>query len=426
MIAQCDACQTKFRIDDAKITEKGVKVKCTKCQNTFVVKPDAAAAHAPTPEHLKESQFDISFGTETETEAQPQQQPKEKEMSEDEKLAAEWAKSMSFEEEKPAEKKEMTEDERLAAEWAKSISFEEEKPAEKEEPKKSDIAGIEASEAAMQMPSLGELSSFSFEEEEKKQPAADIFAEPAAEEKPIFETELPPPPVKEEPVFEFPSEKAVEPQTFEQVFEQTAEVPAELPPLSSLQHHEEGHEEIHEEPHEKADEISSAVPEDIRHSRSKLIPILAVVVIIAGFALFYLSGGISSVFKMASKKPSAAAGRFDIVELKGYYTENTSIGKLFVIEGKITSTFDNSKDIIGIKGSLFNSKGETMEENMASPGTIISMDDLKTISKEEIENRFKNKKKTSFPAKGSMPFMIVFSDLSTDLQEYGVELIQTQ
>ncbi|MBI5892572.1 MAG: zinc-ribbon domain-containing protein [Deltaproteobacteria bacterium] len=403
MIVQCDACQTKFRIDDSKVTEKGIKVKCTKCQNTFVVKPQVAAAPAPPPpeypkESPKESQFDISFGSETETE-EPQ----------------------------PPKEKEMTEDEKLAAEWAKSISFEEEKPAEKEEPQKSDIAGIEASEAAMQMPSLGELSSFSFEEEEKKQPDADIFAEPAAGEKSIFEPDILPPPVKEEPVFEFPSEKAVEPQTFEQVFEQAIESSAELPPLSSIQH-EEIHEEIpekpHEEPHEKAEEASSAVPQEIKHARSKLIPILAVLVIIVGFALFYLSGGVSSIFKMSNKKPSVSTGKFDIVELKGYYTENTSIGKLFVIEGKITSTFDKSKDIMGIKGSIFNSKGETMEENMASPGAIISMDDLKTISKEELENRFKNKKKTSLPAKGSMPFMIVFSDLSTDPQEYGVELVQ--
>ncbi len=426
MIVQCDACQTKFRIDDSKVTEKGIKVKCTKCQNTFVVKPQVAAAPAPPPpeypkEPPKESQFDISFGSETETEVQPQP-PKEKEMTEDEKLAAEWAKSMSFEEEKPAEKKEMTEDERLAAEWAKSISFEEEKPAEKEEPQKSDIADIEASEAAMQMPSLGELSSFSFEEEEKKQPAADIFAEPAGE-KSIFEPDILPPPIKEEPVFEFPSEKAVEPQTFEQVFEQASEGSAELPPLSSLQH-EGTHEEIPEEPHEKAEEASSAVPQEIKHARSKLIPILAVLVIIVGFALFYLSGGVSSIFKMSNKKSSASTGKFDIIELKGYYTENTSIGKVFVIEGKITSTFDKSKDIMGIKGSLFNSKGETIEEKRISPGTIILIDDLKIISKEELENRFKNKKKTSFPAKGSMPFMIVFSDLSTNPQEYGVELVQ--
>lgn len=52
MIVTCDACQTRFRIPDEKVTEKGVKVRCTKCQTVFrVARPAAPAevAHAPPP-----------------------------------------------------------------------------------------------------------------------------------------------------------------------------------------------------------------------------------------------------------------------------------------------------------------------------------------------------------------------------------------
>ena len=38
MIVKCAQCQTKFKIPDEKVTEKGVKVRCTKCQHTFRVK----------------------------------------------------------------------------------------------------------------------------------------------------------------------------------------------------------------------------------------------------------------------------------------------------------------------------------------------------------------------------------------------------
>jgi predicted Zn finger-like uncharacterized protein len=38
MIVQCEQCHTKFRIPDDKVTDKGVKVRCTKCQHTFRVK----------------------------------------------------------------------------------------------------------------------------------------------------------------------------------------------------------------------------------------------------------------------------------------------------------------------------------------------------------------------------------------------------
>lgn len=55
MIVKCGNCQTRFKIPDDKVTDKGVKVRCTKCQNTFrVTKADAqpplAAAAAPEPD----------------------------------------------------------------------------------------------------------------------------------------------------------------------------------------------------------------------------------------------------------------------------------------------------------------------------------------------------------------------------------------
>lgn len=38
MIIQCDKCHAKFKIDDSKVTPQGVKVRCKKCRNIFVVK----------------------------------------------------------------------------------------------------------------------------------------------------------------------------------------------------------------------------------------------------------------------------------------------------------------------------------------------------------------------------------------------------
>lgn len=42
MIVTCDQCQTRFKIPDAKVSDRGVKVRCTKCQHTFrVTRPTA-------------------------------------------------------------------------------------------------------------------------------------------------------------------------------------------------------------------------------------------------------------------------------------------------------------------------------------------------------------------------------------------------
>ena len=56
MIVQCDHCNTRFKLDDAKIKPGGVKVRCSKCKEIFLVKkeepleePGASPVAAPGP-----------------------------------------------------------------------------------------------------------------------------------------------------------------------------------------------------------------------------------------------------------------------------------------------------------------------------------------------------------------------------------------
>jgi predicted Zn finger-like uncharacterized protein len=41
MIVQCDQCNTRFKLDDAKVKDEGVKVRCSKCKHIFIVKKEA-------------------------------------------------------------------------------------------------------------------------------------------------------------------------------------------------------------------------------------------------------------------------------------------------------------------------------------------------------------------------------------------------
>ncbi|RII25844.1 MAG: hypothetical protein CXR31_12625 [Geobacter sp.] len=57
MIVQCDHCNTRFKLDDAKIKPGGVKVRCSKCKEIFLVKreepqeePSAPPVTPPVPE----------------------------------------------------------------------------------------------------------------------------------------------------------------------------------------------------------------------------------------------------------------------------------------------------------------------------------------------------------------------------------------
>ena len=46
MIIKCEKCLTKFRLDDARVTEKGVKVRCTKCKHVFAVRREQPVSEA--------------------------------------------------------------------------------------------------------------------------------------------------------------------------------------------------------------------------------------------------------------------------------------------------------------------------------------------------------------------------------------------
>ncbi|MEI6306078.1 MAG: DUF3426 domain-containing protein [Deltaproteobacteria bacterium] len=40
MVIQCEQCSTKFRLDDSRVTGKGVKVRCAKCRHVFSVRKE--------------------------------------------------------------------------------------------------------------------------------------------------------------------------------------------------------------------------------------------------------------------------------------------------------------------------------------------------------------------------------------------------
>jgi len=74
MIIQCEQCQTRFRLDDSKVTDKGVKVRCAKCKHVFVVKKEQPEAVEPQADFSALLDESVSSGNEAEAAAQPASQ----------------------------------------------------------------------------------------------------------------------------------------------------------------------------------------------------------------------------------------------------------------------------------------------------------------------------------------------------------------
>jgi len=64
MIIQCDHCRARFRMDDSKLANGPVKVRCAKCKEVFIVQPEEPAVESVVPP-LPESAIPEPGGTET-------------------------------------------------------------------------------------------------------------------------------------------------------------------------------------------------------------------------------------------------------------------------------------------------------------------------------------------------------------------------
>lgn len=53
MIIQCDHCNARFKMDDSKLANGPVKVRCAKCKKVFVVRPEELGTESVTPPPLQ-------------------------------------------------------------------------------------------------------------------------------------------------------------------------------------------------------------------------------------------------------------------------------------------------------------------------------------------------------------------------------------
>lgn len=401
MIVQCDACNAKFKLDDSKVKDKGVKVRCTKCQNVFTVMPPPVEE----PVLKQEETLDTSF------EAPPE--PSAKMDGIDFRGFSEQAASQKGEEKK--------ED---ASQWDVDFTFDE-KPKEEEKKTEWDIGLSSSKEEAP--PSFEAEQGAAKPEMGKGEFSFDIEKEPAFEAE---KKEAAPPPELSDFSLEGNSAQAAEKTSFE-IEPPPTEEEFVVPPkeeaktlIMGAQSKEDAKTLIMEpqsSPNVQAEasEISFQATSEKRKISAPLIIFAAIILLLAaGGTAIYLNVG--AIFL---SKPAAPQKTMDIIGLQGYYINNTSIGRLFVIEGKLVSNLNAPKNITGIHGMIFDKMGKTIKDTWVAPGRIVSRDELKVISSADLEKRFKDRN-GAVPPKGTVPFVIVFQGVSGEPAEFSVDIGQ--
>lgn len=190
-------------------------------------------------------------------------------------------------------------------------------------------------------------------------------------------------------------------------------------------------EEVNETPQPKAEK---------RKTSKFMIFLLLIILIIAGaYGYFFVTLGTTDVMKMIQniqqqieqqlqQQPQAQSQQSEIriSTTQSYYVDNSIAGQLFVIKGLATNNYTTAQSELCVKGTLYQKKGAPLLHQTVYCGNVISDEELKSAPMDSLSNQMANPfgaalSNVNVASGQSLPFMIVFTDLPDELNEFSVE-----
>jgi predicted Zn finger-like uncharacterized protein len=418
MIVQCDQCNARFKLDDAKIKESGVKVRCSKCKNVFIVRKE-------TPPD--ETDFDSLLSglgglSPTDTETKPD------DYHEESFVVAGQPAALDEAPEGPRED--------IPVQDAKRETV---------------VAGP---------PSIGDDEAFAFSdepfvEEQVSMPSADrqeTTPEPAEEDDYDFGAGTFEPEVNTE----LPGETA-EPLDFGEIDfgdgiaaapteEQDTNIPMAAtgkqsiplavpsatfqdtaissPPTVSVSHEEE----------------LPSLGISSRRERTSIVPIALIaiailfVIALAGAGFYFLNEGPAAFNKLGlgflaewAGMETVEEGGITVRKPVGTFLVNKEAGEIFVVSGEAVNNFRKPRASIQVKAVIYGPKGEAMQQKVAYCGNPLSREQLESLPMDKIEAAMLNQFGDSLTNLGvqsgkTIPFVVVFANVPKEAGEFGVEV----
>ena len=118
--------------------------------------------------------------------------------------------------------------------------------------------------------------------------------------------------------------------------------------------------------------------------------------------------------------------KLETLNINSRFILNVKAGKLFVITGKVKNGYSDNRRFISVLGKLFTKGKKIAKTEMVYCGNVLSDIELSNMEFEAIKKRLSNRygdNRSNFqvePGK-ELPFMIVFSDLPENLEEFAIE-----
>lgn len=473
MIVQCDQCNARFKLDDAKIKESGVKVRCSKCKNVFIVRketpPDetdfdsllsglggpSPTNDEPKPDDSHEESFVVAGQSAALDEAP--EGPREDIPVQDAKRETVVAEPPSTGDDEAF----AFSDEPFAGEQGSIPSADRQEttpePAEEDDydfgagTLDEEVESVDSSFATAKCP-VDEFELGDFATGQMEEPVMDDAKEGTSR----FGKEFDAAPLEPEAHTELSGETA-EPLDFGEVdfgesiaspsiekqdsndliaatgkqsipsaapsatFQDTA---ISSPPTVSVSH----------------EEALPSLGISSRRERTSIVPIALIaiailfVIALAGTGFYFLNEGPAAFNKLGLGFLAEWAGMETVEEggiivrnPVGTFLVNKEAGEIFVVSGEAVNNFRKPRASIQVKATIYGPKGEAMQQKVAYCGNPLSREQLESLPMDKIEAAMLNQFGDSLTNLGvqsgkTIPFVVVFTNVPKEAGEFGVEV----
>ncbi|MCF8142745.1 MAG: zinc-ribbon domain-containing protein [Deltaproteobacteria bacterium] len=139
-----------------------------------------------------------------------------------------------------------------------------------------------------------------------------------------------------------------------------------------------------------------------------------------------------SLLKPPEKEKPADAGvrLLQFESVAGSFVDSEKSGQLFVIRGMVKNQYPKPRSYLLIKGSILDNKGKVVESRVAYAGNTFTEEELKALPMEEVLKALQNRdgmarQNVNVSSGATIPFIIVFDNLSDNLSEFAVEAVSS-
>jgi hypothetical protein len=175
-------------------------------------------------------------------------------------------------------------------------------------------------------------------------------------------------------------------------------------------------------------------PKPVKKGMSKSLVFMLIIAILGGgaYGTYYLlnQNGIDIPFLSDYLKPKVQdPGNLKLTtyDINSKFVDNATVGKLFVVSGMVKNGYAENRGMVTLEGKIFSTGKVPVNSEKVYCGNVMSDLELANLVwdkiKERLSNRLgDNRSNVKIEPGQSIPFMVVFSGLPEDLEEFTIEV----